>query len=177
MILLAYITNFDRVITAFAESQPQVNSISNLTDQMGRLKNLAANQSSDIKDIKKLTSEEVQLLKSLGQEFSKTTTQSSFTALGVFFLGITLVIYGLRLTLKATDRRTSRYFKAMMWALITPAIALIATYQIGIPIYKSDDPFFLISLLLMIPTGIIIFLLIAERRLIGTLSQKDQQQP
>jgi hypothetical protein len=65
----------------------------------------------------------------------------------------------------------------MMWGLITPAIALIATYQIGIPIYKSDDSFFLISLLLMIPAGIIIFLLIAERRLIGALNQKDQQQP
>jgi hypothetical protein len=176
MILLGYVTNFDRLITAFAESQPQVNNISNFTDQMIHLKNLASNQSSDIKDIKKLTSEEVQLLKSLGQEFSKTSTQSSFTALGVFFLGITLVIYGLRLTLKATDRRTSRYFKVMMWGLITPAIALIATYQIGIPIYKSDDSFFLISLLLMIPAGIIIFLLIAERRLIGALNQKDKQQ-
>jgi len=173
MILLAYVTNFDRVITAFAESQPQVNSISNLTEQMGRLKNLAVNQSSDIRDIKKLTSEEVQLLKSLGQQFSKTTTQSSFAALGIFFLGITLVIYGLRLTLKATDRRTSRYFKEMMWGLITPAIALIATYQIGIPIYKSDDSFFLISLLLMIPAAIVIFLLTAEGRLINISHQKD----
>jgi predicted PurR-regulated permease PerM len=87
MILLGYLTNFDRFITAFAESQPQVNNISNFTDQMVHLKNLASNQSSDIKDIKKLTSEQVQLLKSLGQEFSKTTTQSSFAALGIFFLG------------------------------------------------------------------------------------------
>jgi Na+-transporting NADH:ubiquinone oxidoreductase subunit NqrB len=142
---------------------------------MVQQKNLVSNLSSDIKDIKKFSSEQVRLLKSLGQGFSKTTTQASFTSLGVFFLGITLVIYGLRLTLKGTDRRTSRFFKAMMWGLITPVIALIALYQIGIPIYKSDDSFFFISVLLMIPAAIIIFLLIAERRLISGSIQKDQQ--
>jgi len=72
IISLAYVTSFDRLITAFAESQPQVNSISNLTDQIGRLKNLAANQSSELRDIKKLNSEEVQLLKSMSDVFSKT---------------------------------------------------------------------------------------------------------
>jgi hypothetical protein len=51
-------------------------------------------------------------LKSMGQEFDKTVTQSSFAALGVFFLGLT--IFGLKHTIKATDRRTSRYFRAMM---------------------------------------------------------------
>lgn len=125
---------------------------SNFTDQMALQKNLTSNQSSDIKDIKKLTSEEVELLKSLGQGFSKTSTQSQFSVLGIFLLGISLLIYGLRLTLKATDRQTSKYFKAMIWALITPVIVLIAIYQIGILlgapilIYKADEPFFLISL-------------------------------
>jgi len=171
IISLAYVTSFDRLITAFAESQPQVNSISNLTDQIGRLKNLAANQSSELRDIKKLNSEEVQLLKSMSDVFSKTTTQSTFGALGIFFLGMTLVVYGLRLTVKAADRRTSRYFKAMMWALITPAIALIAAYQIGLPLhwtlYKFEDSFFLVSVLLMVPAGIVIFLLAAEGRFIN----------
>lgn len=177
IILLAYVTNFDRLITAFAESQPQVNSISNLTDQIRGLKNFAANQSSELRDIKKLNSEEVQLLKSMIDAFSKTTTQSTFGALGIFFLGITLVIYGLKLTLKVADRRTSRYFKAMMWALITPAIALIAAYQIGLPLhwtlYKSEDSFFLVSVLLMIPAGIVIFLLTAEGRFINISREKD----
>jgi cytochrome bd-type quinol oxidase subunit 1 len=148
---------------------------------MVQQKNLTSNQSSDIKDIKKLTSEEVELLKSLGQGFSKTSTQSQFAVLGIFLLGISLLLYGLRLTLKATDRQTSRYFKAMIWALISPVIALIAIYQIGILlrapilIYKADEPFFLISLLLLIPAAIIILLLIAERRLIGTSHQKEQR--
>jgi hypothetical protein len=67
----------------------------------------------------------------MGQRISKTTTQASFTALGVFLLGLSLVIYALRLTLKATERRISRYFKAMIWALVAPVIAIIAVYQIG----------------------------------------------
>lgn len=172
---MGYVTNFDRLIRAFAASS-QVNDTSNLTDQIVQLKNLASNQSSDMKDIKKLMSQEVELLKSMGQGFSRTTTQASFTALGVFFLGMTLVIYGLRLTLKATDRRTSRYFKAMMLGLITPVIALLVIYHFGIPIYKSEDSFFLISVLLMIPVALIIFLLIAEGRLIPISHQKDQQE-
>jgi hypothetical protein len=172
---LGYVTNFDRLTPAFAASS-QVNGTSNLTDQIVQLKNLASNQSSDMKDIKKLMSQEVELLKSMGQGFSKTTTQASFTALGVFFLGMTLVIYGLRLTLKATDRRTSRYFKAMMLGLITPVIALLVIYHFGVPIYKSDDSFFLMSVLLMIPVAMIIFLLIAEGRLIPISHQKDQQE-
>jgi hypothetical protein len=174
--ILGYSTNIDRSIAASVTS-----ATSNFTDQMVLQKNLTSNQSSDIKDIKKLTSEEVELLKSLGQGFSKTSTQSQFAVLGIFLLGISLLLYGLRLTLKATDRQTSRYFKAMIWALITPVIALIAIYQIGILlgapilIYKVDEPFFLISLLLLMPAAIIILLLIAERRLIGTSHQKEQR--
>lgn len=175
MIFLGHVTNFDRLIPALAASS-QVNGTSNLTDQIVQVKNLASNQSSDIKDIKKLMSQEVELLKSMGQGFSKTTTQASFTALAVFFLGMTLVIYGLRLTLKATDRRTSLYFRAMMLGLITPVIALLAIYHFGIPLYKLDDSFFLISVLLMIPVAMIIFLLIAEGRLIPISHQKDRQE-
>jgi hypothetical protein len=97
-----------------------------------------------------------------------------FTTLSVFFLGVTLIIYGLKLTLRA-PKQTSRYLKVVMWALITPVIALIAIYQIGtllgtpIEIYKVDEPFFFISVLLLIPVAIIIFLLIAERKLMQHL--------
>ena len=109
----------------------------------------------------------------MGREFSKTATQGQYAALGVFLLGISLVIYGLRLTLKATDKQTSRYFKAMIWALIIPVFTLIAVYQIAILlgspilIYRANEPFFFISLLLLIPAPIILFLLIAEKKLIG----------
>ena len=115
----------------------------------------------------------------MGQEFGRTTTQSQFAALGIFLLGISLLIYGLRLTLRATDKQTSRYFKAMIWALITPVIALIAIYQIGfllgnpILFYKVNEPFFIVSLLLLIPAIIIVFLMLAERRLMRGSHQKD----
>lgn len=168
-------------IPAFAASS-EVNSTSNLTEEMPLQESLTPNQSSDIKDIKRSTSEEVQLLKSMGREFSKTATQGQFAALCVFLLGISLLIYALRLTLKATDKQTSRYFKAMIWALIILVIILIAVYQIAILlgspilIYRANEPFFFISLLLLIPAAIILFLLIVEKKLIGALHQKDQQQ-
>jgi hypothetical protein len=173
---LSYVTYFDKLATpAFAVS-PRANSTSIIAGQIVQLKNIASNQSSDIKEMKKFMSQEVQLLKSMGQEFDRTATQSSFAALGVFFLGLTLVIFGLKLTLKATDRRTSRYFKAMMLALIIPVIALLASYQIGIPIYKAGDSFFFTSLLLFIPVGMVIFLMIAEGKLITTSHEKGKQQ-
>jgi hypothetical protein len=178
--MLDYSTNIDR-LRATSVTDDQANAASNFTGQTILLKNPTSNQSSDIKDIKKLTSEEVQLLKSLGQEFSRTATQSQFAALGIFLLGISLIIYGLRLTLRATDKQTSKYFKAMIWALIIPVITLIALYQIGILLgvsilmYRVNEPFFFVSILLLIPAVIVIFLMIAERKLMGRLHHKDQQ--
>jgi hypothetical protein len=174
MILLAYVTNIDRTIAASETTHTQLKSISNSTDQMARLQSLISNQSDDIKAIRNSTSAEVQLFKSITQGSAKTSTQIMFTTLSVFFLGVTLIIYGLKLTLRA-PKQTSRYLKVVMWALITPVIALIAIYQIGtllgtpIEIYKVDEPFFFISVLLLIPVAIIIFLLIAERKLMQHL--------
>jgi hypothetical protein len=174
MILLAYVTNIDRTIAASETTHSQLKSISNSTDQMARLQSLISNQSDDIKAIRNSTAAEVQLFKSITQGSAKTSTQIMFTTLSVFFLGVTLIIYGLKLTLRA-PKQTSRYLKVVMWALITPVIALIAIYQIGtllgtsIEIYKADEPFFFISVLLLIPVAIIIFLLIAERKLMQHL--------
>jgi hypothetical protein len=174
MILLAYVTNIDRTIAASETTHTQLKSISNSTDQMARLQSLISNQSDDIKAIRNSTAAEVQLFKSITQGSAKTSTQIMFTTLSVFFLGVTLIIYGLKLTLRA-PKQTSRYLKVVMWALITPVIALIAIYQIGtllgtsIEIYKADEPFFFISVLLLIPVAIIIFLLIAERKLMQHL--------
>lgn len=191
VIFLAFITSIiylftclsgvDRSDAKMATDGP-ISARTNFTDQLVQQKNSVSNQSSDIKDIKKLTSEEVQLLKSMSQGLVKTTTQASFTALGVFLIGLSLVIYGLRLTLKATDRGTSRYFKAMIWALITPVLALILFYQVGIllgnpiTIYRADEPFYFLSLILLIPAAIIVFLLVAERRLVAASHHHDQRQ-
>jgi hypothetical protein len=92
-----------------------------------------------------------------------------------------LVVFGLRLTVRATAKETSIYFKIMMWGLITPVIAIIAIYQIGIltgsrilEFVKTNEPFFFISLLLWIPAGIVLFLLIAEQRILPGHHKKQQ---
>src|SRR5215472_2031250 len=165
--LLAYISNGDRTLEA---AHPQNNSIN-------RLQGLISNQSDDIKSIRNSTAAEVQALKNIAQGFQITSSQIMFTTLTVFLLGVTLIIYGLRLTLRA-PRRTSRYFKAMMCALISPVIAIITAYQLGIAfqapleIYKIAPPLLIISLLLWIPTGLIIFLFVPDNKLMRHLEHR-----
>ena len=167
-ILLAYISNGDRTLEA---ALPQNNSIS-------RLQGLISNQSDDIKSIRNSTATEVQALKNIAQGFQITSTQIMFTTLTVFLLGVTLIIYGLRLTLRA-PKQTSRYFKAMMCALLSPVIVIVLVYQLGIAfgspleIYKILPPLLLITLLLWIPIGIIVFLLVADTKLMRHLEHRE----
>jgi hypothetical protein len=95
-------------------------------------------------------------------------------------LGLTLLLYGLKLTMKATSKIINMYFKVMMLALLTPVIIIIAIYQLGIvagitfEFTKAAEPFFFISIILLIPVGIVIFLLVVEKRL---LSEYPKKQP
>src|SRR5215467_11471849 len=96
-----------------------------------------------------------------------------YTTLTVFLLGVTLIIYGLRLTLRA-PRQTSIYFKAMMCALISPVIVIIRiAVRAPLEIYKIAPPLLIISLLLWIPTGVIIFLFVADNKLMRHLEHRD----
>ena len=179
--LLSILTHVNRLPAKVAiDTRLNATTSNKFTNLPLRQGTIFSNQSANLEDIKKLTSEEIQLLKNMGERISKTTTQASFTALGVFLLGLSLVIYGLRLTLRATERRTSTYFKAMIWALVAPVIALIVIYQFGIllgnsiHLYNSDDPFFFVSLLLLIPASIVVLLLVAERRLVSASHDKER---
>ena len=71
MLLSNYSTNIDRLV-AISITDHQASAASNSIDQIIKQRNITSNQSSD------LTSEEVQLLRDLGQGFSRTTTQSQF---------------------------------------------------------------------------------------------------
>ena len=90
--------------------------------------------------------------------------RAAFTALSVFFLGIALVLFGLRLTTRGA-KAVGRYFNLMMWALTLPVVIMVAVYQIGvvtgipIAIYSQDEPYFFISALLLVPIAIVLFLL------------------
>ena len=172
--LLGYITNNDRTIGALKAALP----LSNSTDQMLRLHSVISNQSDDIKAIRNSTFTQVQVLKSTAEGFAMSSAQIMFTTLSVFLLGVTLIIYGLRLTLRA-PKQTSVYFKAIMCALISPVVILVLVYQLGIAvgapleIYKAAKPLLLVSLLLWIPTGAIIFLLIADNKLMRHLEHRE----
>jgi len=173
LILIAdYTMNSDRLLEVAAVP------LSNSTDQTVRLNSVISSHSDDIKAIRNLTAAEVQVLKSMAEAFARQSAQIMYTTLGVFLLGVTLIIYGLRLTLRA-PKQTSRYFKAMMCALLSPVIVIVLVYQLGIAfgspleIYKILPPLLLITLLLWIPIGIIVFLLVADNRLMRHLEHRE----
>ena len=172
ILIVDYTTNSDRILEVAAVP------ISNSTDQMVRLQSVISNHSDDIKAIRNSTSAQVQVLKSMTEAFAQQSAQIMYTTLGVFLLGVTLIIYGLRLTLRA-PKQTSRYFKAMMCALLSPVIVIVLVYQLGIAfgspleIYKILPPLLLITLLLWIPIGIIVFLLVADNKLMRHLEHRE----
>ena len=181
IVILSCMINFDRSMDfmAAATKNSQVNTFGTLTDQMAlQDRNISSNQSGDITVIKNSMSEQIQVLRNMMQVFARSSTQASFPALCVFLLGLTLLLYGLKLTMKATSKVTSMYFKAMMLALLIPVIIIIAIYQFGIVtgitfgFTKAAEPFFFISLVLWIPTGIVIFLLVVEKRLLSEYPKK-----
>ena len=180
-VILSCMINFDRSMDfmAAATKNSQVNTFATLIDQVAlQDRNISSNQSGDITVIKNSMSEQIQVIRNMMQVFERTSTQASFAALCVFLLGSTLLLYGLKLTMKATSKITSMYFKAMMLALLTPVIIIIAIYQFAIvtgitfEFTKAAEPFFFISLILWIPIGIVIFLLVVEKRLLSEYPKK-----
>jgi hypothetical protein len=97
VILSYYVANFVRSndLMAVATKDSQINTLWTFRDQVALQKTyISSNQSEEFKAIRNSMSEEVQLLKNMTQGFAKASTQASFAALGVFLLGMTLVIYG-----------------------------------------------------------------------------------
>jgi hypothetical protein len=172
ILIVDYTMNSDRILEVAAVP------ISNSTGQTVRLNSVISNHSDDIKAIRHSTAAEVQVLKSMTEAFAQQSAQIMYTTLGVFLLGVTLIIYGLRLTLRA-PKQTSRYFKAMMCALLSPVIVIVLSYQLGIAfgspleIYTILPPLLLITLLLWIPIGVIVFLLVADNRLMRHLEHRE----
>ncbi|MGA7142183.1 MAG: hypothetical protein WBX29_09260, partial [Nitrososphaeraceae archaeon] len=80
-----------------------------------------------------------------------------------------LVVLGLKMTSRVQN--FGKYFNLMVWALTIPVLVIIVVYQIGIvtnnPImfYASGEPYILISSLMYIPLGIILFMLISHSRM------------
>src|ERR1700756_171847 len=98
VVLLGYVVKNDRSIGALETTHSHLKSLDNSTDEMVRLQSLMSNQSDDVKAIRNSTSAQLQVLKSIVQGFAISSAQFMFTTLVVFLLGVTLIIYGLRLT-------------------------------------------------------------------------------
>ena len=134
------------------------------------IQTMPSNQTSELALIKNITSTQNKVFEKMATSITKSSTQGAITAMSVFFLGIALVVLGLRMTSRA-PQNFGRYFDLMVWALTIPVLVIIVIYQIGIvtnnPImfYASGEPYILISSLMYIPLGIVLFLLISHSRM------------
>jgi hypothetical protein len=82
------------------------------------------------------------------------------------------VIFGLRLTSR-TSPQIGRYFTIMVWALTLPVCVLIGLFQYGLitgnspfAFLRIEEPYFLLSFLLYIPIGIVVFLLVEQKGIV-----------
>ena len=172
MTFLFFAANFET--KAFA----QENNNNNTTLILEDMRTIMRDQQRDMSSINNMTSAEVELiknmeslqleeLKDINTVSTKLATQGAYTALSVFFLGIGLVVFGLRLTSKVAPL-IGRSMTIMVWALTIPVIILVGLFQYGVItgtslISAGEEPFSLLSFLLYIPIAIVIFLLLEEK--------------
>ena len=141
----------------------------NTTATPSEIQTMPSNQTSELALIKNITSTQNKVFEKMAESLTKSSIQGAITAMSVFFLGIALVVLGLRMTSKVQN--FGKYFNLMVWALTIPVLVIIVVYQIGIvtnnPIefYASGEPYILISSLMYIPLGIVLFLLISHGRM------------
>ena len=176
IIIVAYAatSSFEPNIGAKAYAQ-EINNNSTLI--LEDMRTIMRDQQRDISSIRNTSSAEVEALSSVGPTFNKLSTQGAYTALSVFFLGIGLVVFGLRLTTR-TSPQIGRYFSIMVWALTIPVIILIGLFQYGLvtgtspfAFLRAEDPYSLLSFLLYIPIGIVVFMLLAQHKIMHAQAQ------
>jgi hypothetical protein len=141
-----------------------------MRDQQRDIASLNNMTSAEVELIKNMESLQLEELKDINTVSTKLATQGAYTALSVFFLGIGLVVFGLRLTSKVAPR-IGRSMTIMVWALTIPVIILIGLFQYGVLtgtslISMGEEPFSLLSFLLYIPIAIVIFLLLEEKGIV-----------
>src|SRR5918995_3468853 len=149
------------------DQQRDIASLNNMTSaQVELMKNVESLQLEELKDINTVS--------------TKLATQGAYTALSVFFLGIGLVVFGLRLTTR-TSPQIGRYFTIMVWALTIPVIILIGLFQYGLITGNSplaslriEEPYSLLSFLMYVPIGIVVFMLLAQRKIMHAQAQAAQ---
>src|SRR5215213_2063294 len=131
---------------------------------------LMREQQGDLSSIRNTSFAEFEALTQMSTSFGRLQTQATYTALSVFFLGIGLVVFGLSLTTRSSPQ-IGKYFTITVWALTAPVIMLIGLFQYGaitgnnlLGVFRSD-PFLLLSFLMYIPIAIVVFLLLAQKKI------------
>ena len=149
-----------------AYSQENNNSTLILED----IRTIMRDEQRDISSIRNTSSAEFEALTTMATSLGRLQTQATYTALSVFFLGIGLVVFGLSLTTRSSPR-IGKYLTLTVWALVIPVIILVILFQFGaisgnspLAFFRSD-PFLLLSFLMYIPISIVVFLLLAQRKI------------
>ncbi len=144
------------------------------------MRTIMRDQQRDISSIRNTSSADVEALTNMGTNLAKLTTQGAYTALSVFFLGIGLVVFGLRLTTR-TSPQIGRYFSIMVWALTIPVIILVGLFQYGLitgnsplTFLRVEEPYSLLSFLMYVPIGIVVFMLLAQHKIMHAQAQAAQ---
>jgi hypothetical protein len=134
------------------------------------MRSIMRDQQRDIASIRNTSSVEAGALTQMAASSSRLAIQATYTALCVFFLGIGLVVFGLSLTTRSSPQ-IGKYFTITVWALTAPVIMLIGLFQYGaitgnnlLGVFRSD-PFLLLSFLMYIPIAIVVFLLLAQKKI------------
>ena len=148
----------------------EINNNNNSTLILEDMRTIMRDQQRDISSVSNMTPAQLETLNEINDSSTKFAIQGAYTALSVFFLGIGLVIFGLRMTTKVSPQ-LGRRFTLMVWALTIPVIILIGLFQYGVItgtslISAGEEPFSLLSFLLYIPIAIVIFLLLEEKGIV-----------
>jgi flagellar basal body-associated protein FliL len=155
-----------------AKAYAQENNINtnNNTLLLEDMRALMREQQGDLSSIRNTSSAQFEALTQMSASFGKLQTQATYTALSVFFLGIGLVVFGLSLTTRSSPR-IGKYLTLTIWSLVTPVIILVGLFQYGafsgnnpLAVFRSD-PFIPLSFLMYIPIAIVLFLLLAQRKI------------
>lgn len=176
IITFALLVNVD-----FGPSVEKADAQENSTMVLDDVRTMLRNDRADISEVKNMTAREIDILSEINLTSTKLATQGVYTALSVFFLGIALVIFGLRLTTKGITHM-GKYFTIMIYALTIPVIILVTIFQVGIvtngpvKLIETEEPFLLLSFLMYIPIGIILFLLLQQKKIIHSQAAKAAQQ-
>jgi uncharacterized membrane protein len=160
----------------------QENNNNNNTRILEDIRAILRDQQRDISSVSNMTPAQLETLNEINDSSTKFAIQGAYTALSVFFLGIGLVIFGLRMTTKVSPQ-LGRRFTLMVWALTLPVIILVGLFQYGevtgntaLALFESEEPYFILTFLLYIPIGILLFLLFEQKAIVAAEAENTARQ-